>query len=139
MNSFNILKKGVSTMKKVMIIFIAVTWMFTGCSLKGPAPSENREAPSGETRAPDQGPKGKAAVYVADKGEILTAYFDNIDYTVVIKLAGRKEIKLPRAISASGARYSNGRETFWEHHGEGSYWIGEELIFRGRVKEDNLK
>ena len=25
-------------MRKVMIIFIALTWMFTGCSLKGPHP-----------------------------------------------------------------------------------------------------
>jgi membrane-bound inhibitor of C-type lysozyme len=139
MNSLNIVKKGVSTMKKIMIILIAVTWLFAGCSLKGGAPSESREASSGETQIPDQGARRKAVVYVADKGEILKAHFNNIDDTVVIKLTGRKEIKLPRAISASGARYSNGRETFWEHHGEGSYWIGEELIFRGRVKEDDLK
>ena len=78
-------------------------------------------------------------MYVSDKGEVLTARFDNKKDTVTVKPPGRKEVELPRAISASGARYSDGRETFWEHHGEGSYWIGEELVFQGRVREDIRK
>ncbi|MFH1349542.1 MAG: MliC family protein [Pseudomonadota bacterium] len=78
--------------------------------------------------------KGQRATYVSDKGKRLTAYFDTKAHTVTVKLPTGKVATLPLAISASGARYSNDIETFWEHHGEASYWIGGELIFRGKIE-----
>ena len=123
-------------MRSAVILIVAVAWILSGCTWTGRPPSESTHAASTERSAPDRGPSRPAVVYVSDKGEILTARFDNSKDTVLLKPPGRTEVELPRAISGSGARYSDGRETFWEHHGEGSYWIGEELIFRGRVKED---
>ena len=78
-------------------------------------------------------------VYVSEKNETMTVHFDNTNQTVLVKPSGGEAVKLPRAVSGSGARYSNGRRTFWEHHGEGSYWVGDKLIFRGRVREEGRK
>ncbi len=80
------------------------------------------------------GEKGPRAVYVAQDGARLSADFDNDARTVTVTLPGGKKVTLPQAPSASGARYSNGKETFWEHHGEGSFWEGEKLIFQGQVQ-----
>jgi len=74
------------------------------------------------------------AVYNSDRGTRLKAYFDKTSHTVTVSLTSGREVTLPLAVSASGARYSNDRETFWEHHGEASYWINEELVFRGKVE-----
>ena len=73
------------------------------------------------------------ATYVSEDGESLTARFDNKAHTVAVNLPDGKIIILPQVLSGSGVRYSNNRETFWEHHREASYWIGEELIFRGKA------
>ena len=74
------------------------------------------------------------AVYTSEEGELLTVVFDNGARIVTLHLPDGRTVTLPQAISASGARYSNDRETFWEHHGEGAYWIGEELIFSGKAE-----
>lgn len=77
----------------------------------------------------------KKASYVSEKGSRLEASFDTTANTVTILLPSGKKITLPRALSGSGARYSNGDETFWEHHGFASYWIGATRIFHGKVEE----
>ena len=81
------------------------------------------------------GDKGPRAVYVAQDGARLLAEFDTQAQTVTVTRPGGQRVTLPLAVSGSGARYSNGKETFWEHHGEGSLWEGEKLIFQGKVKE----
>jgi len=37
------------------------------------------------------------------------------------------------AISASGARYTNGTAEWWEHQGEATYEVGGSNIFRGKI------
>lgn len=75
------------------------------------------------------------AVYISEQGKRLKASFDNRAKSVTITLPSGNNTTLPRAISGSGARYSNGRETFWEHHGEATYWVGEKKAFQGKVVE----
>jgi membrane-bound inhibitor of C-type lysozyme len=77
----------------------------------------------------------KEALYISEKGALLSAYFDNVAGTVKVILPSGRTATLPRALSGSGARYSNGRETFWEHHGEATYWIGDKQVFQGKVKQ----
>lgn len=71
-------------------------------------------------------------IYLSDKHDKLTVTFDIVNDSVEVTLPDGRQVKLPRAISASGVRYTDGNETFWEHHGEGTYWVGEESIFRGK-------
>ncbi|MBW2206432.1 MAG: MliC family protein [Deltaproteobacteria bacterium] len=75
------------------------------------------------------------AIFISEQGARLKASFDTKANTVTITLPSGNETTLPRAISGSGARYSNERETFWEHHGEASYWIGGKRVFQGKVEE----
>lgn len=73
-------------------------------------------------------------IYLSDNRGKLKAVFDNVHDLVEVTLPNGRQINLPRGISASGARFTDGKETFWEHHGEGSYWVDEELIFRGNAE-----
>jgi len=73
------------------------------------------------------------AVYVSEKGERLSASFDRVSRTVTVSLPKDRVVTLPLALSASGARYSNGRETFWEHQGEASFRIDEKPVFQGKI------
>ena len=75
-----------------------------------------------------------SVIYLSDKHNELTVTFDIANDAVEITLPDGRRINLPRGISASGARYTDGKETFWEHHGEGSYWVGETLIFTGKAE-----
>lgn len=43
----------------------------------------------------------------------LTAFFFNDAPSAVVLLVGEGATRLPQAISASGARYSDGRDSFW--------------------------
>ena len=72
-------------------------------------------------------------VYVSASGERLTAVFDNAARTVHVTLPGGREVTLPQAVSGSGARYSDGKETFWEHHGDGTYSVGDKVVFEGKA------
>ena len=71
------------------------------------------------------------AVYFSDTGEQMAARFDLPAKTVTVTLPDGHDVTLPVAVSASGARYSNGKETFWEHQGIGRFFVGEELRFEG--------
>ncbi len=121
-------------LKVSLIVLAALTVISAGCA---EYPCEyNRHVTGGETAASQQNQKSHGITYVSEHGKILTAYFDTLAATVLVKLPDGREILLPQAISASGAQYSNGFETFWEHHGEGSFLIGDTVIFRGTVAAD---
>ena len=72
------------------------------------------------------------AAYVSSRGERLTARFDMKAKKVTLTLPGGKSLTLPEAVSASGARYSDGKMTFWEHHGTATLFKGESAIFEGK-------
>ena len=71
-------------------------------------------------------------IYLSDKRDKLTVTFDIANDSVEVTLPDGRHVNLPRAISASGVRYTDEKETFWEHHGEGTYWVGEKSIFYGK-------
>lgn len=71
------------------------------------------------------------AVYVLATGEQMAAQFDLPARTVTVTLPNGHIVTLPAAVSASGARYSNGKETFWEHQGIGRFFVKDELRFEG--------
>lgn len=73
------------------------------------------------------------AGYTAADGKQLDACFDLDRNTVVVRLPDANTITLPSAMSASGARYSDERHTFWEHQGVGRYFVGEKLLFEGKL------
>jgi membrane-bound inhibitor of C-type lysozyme len=55
----------------------------------------------------------------------LTAFFFNAAPSAVVLLVGEGATRLPQAISASGARYSDGRQTFWVKGDRASWQQGE--------------
>jgi len=73
------------------------------------------------------------AVYVSERGQRLTACFDIPGKTVRLALPGGGSVTLPVALSGSGARYSNGPQTFWEHQGSATYEEGGRLLFEGKA------
>lgn len=76
-------------------------------------------------------PRQVAAAYRAGDGARLEACFDLDRNTVTVGLADGSRVVLPAALSGSGARYSDGARTFWEHQGVGRYFVGEKLLFEG--------
>ncbi len=79
-----------------------------------------------------------AATYRADSGADLNACFDLERKTVTLGLADGSKVTLPVAISGSGARYSDGTRTFWEHKGVGRYFVDEKLLFEGGTATDSV-
>lgn len=124
---------GTTWMRVVVAISIGVVLGLVGCaSMQGNSTGKDVRSKStadpGENTVP-------GATYISDKGTRMTALFDTQAHTVTVKLPNGRTVTLPRAISGSGARYSNDRETFWEHQGVGSFWTGERLIFQGKVEQ----
>lgn len=76
-----------------------------------------------------------SAVYVGGGGATLSAVFDPAGKKVTLTLPGGRTVVLPQAISASGARYSDGSRTFWEHQGSATYSEGEKVVFEGAVSQ----
>jgi inhibitor of cysteine peptidase len=72
--------------------------------------------------------------YLSDKGTTLTASFDPNTNQVQVTLPDGRTVLLPAAISASGDRYSNAYETFWDHQGKGIYTKGGKVIFEGTLQ-----
>jgi len=72
------------------------------------------------------------AYYASAEGEQLTARFDIDAKTVTVERPGKKTRTLPLAVSASGARYSNGEMTFWEHQGTATLFRGDSIVFTGK-------
>lgn len=80
----------------------------------------------------DAGKHQVAAAYVAVDGKQLEACFDLDRNLVSVRLPNGFLVSLPVAMSASGARYSDGKQTFWEHQGVGRYFAEERLLFEGK-------
>ena len=106
----------------VFPLVLALLGAILGCA---GSPSADRPEPVGIV----------TAVYRSASGATLTALLCTGNDSVTITLPDGRRTRLRRTISGSGARYSAGSETFWEHHGEGSYWKGETLLFRGTAGE----
>ena len=77
-----------------------------------------------------------SARYRSGDGKLLKAVFDLKQNQVLLTLPDGRKLTLPAAMSGSGARYSNGAESFWEHQGVGRYFKGDLLLFEGRALND---
>lgn len=77
--------------------------------------------------------------YRSAMGEVVKASFDLKLDQVTISLPDGRNLTLPSAPSASGARYSNGNETFWEHQDVGRFFKDDTLLFEGTVLSNNDK
>jgi hypothetical protein len=77
---------------------------------------------------------GRQADVKAPTDERLTAVFDTAADSVIVTLPDGKQLRLPRCLSVSRARYTDGSETLREHHGGGSCWIGDKLVYRSKEK-----
>jgi membrane-bound inhibitor of C-type lysozyme len=82
-----------------------------------------------------QGADQVPAAYQSADGRKLQACFDLKQQRVTVRLPGGAQVQLPVAVSGSGARYSDGTRTFWEHQGMGRYFEGETLLFEGAVTD----
>lgn len=79
-------------------------------------------------------PRIASADYRSPGGEVLKASFDLDRHQVTVTLPDGRSVTLPAAQSASGARYSDGTETFWEHQGTGRFFHGETVLFEGELQ-----
>ena len=120
-----------------LAVVVVIAGVFTLCGCVSSKPSGKASSKNNQPGAsvPLKVNGVITAIYISEQGARLKASFDTKANTVTITLPSGNETTLPRAISGSGARYSNDRETFWEHHGEASYWIGEKRVFQGKVEE----
>lgn len=73
--------------------------------------------------------------YRTSDGKTATAVFDQKQELVTLTLPDGRRVSLRAAVSASGIRYSDHKETFWEHQGVGRFFNGETLIFEGKLTE----
>ena len=104
-------------MKRYILVLVQALWLMVAagvvpCNAGNPADSVT-------------------VIYVSSQGQRLTARFNNDVQTVTVRLPDGRSVTLPRAMSASGARYSDGKMTFWEHQGSAGFFIGERRIFEG--------
>ena len=120
-----------------LAVLVVIAGVFTLCGCVSSKPSGKSSSKNSQPGAsvPLKVNGVIKAIYISQEGARLEASFDTKANTMAITLPSGRSITLPRAISGSGARYSNERETFWEHHGEASYWIGEKRVFQGKVEE----
>lgn len=65
------------------------------------------------------------AHYGCDDGRTLEAAFDNREPRRVLLTAGAATFELPQALSASGARYSDGSRVFWSKGSEALFETAE--------------
>jgi membrane-bound inhibitor of C-type lysozyme len=72
--------------------------------------------------------------YLSKNGATLTASFDPNTNQIQVTPPDGPMVLLPAALSASGARYSNAYESFWDHQGKGIYTKGDKIIFEGTVQ-----
>lgn len=77
-----------------------------------------------------------SATYITEQGEQLNVRFDTASDTVTVDLEDGSSLTLPAAQSASGARYSNGQMTFWEHQGSATLEKEDKQIFNGKAVEE---
>jgi membrane-bound inhibitor of C-type lysozyme len=74
-----------------------------------------------------------AVVFRCEGGAELRAVFE--DGRVRLAFPGHR-VELPRAISGSGARYSDGRLTFWNKGREAFVQRGDSIVYRACRQEE---
>lgn len=72
--------------------------------------------------------------FISEHGAVLSATFENGHRQVTVTLPDGKVSQLPHVTSASGVRYSDGRETFWVYGDEASFWQVNRRLFQGKMK-----
>jgi membrane-bound inhibitor of C-type lysozyme len=84
--------------------------------------------------ADDMNPVG---LFVSKNGETLKAEYDNRNATALVTFPDKRKVRLHRAVSASGARYTGEGIEFWEHQGVATCKVGGKIVFVGKVKAGN--
>jgi hypothetical protein len=74
------------------------------------------------------------AVFISTNGSKLTVIYNLKETNATVLLPGGKPYKLPQTLSASGTRYSDGTNTFWEHQGSGIFTRDDIVLFEGFLK-----
>lgn len=95
----------------------------------------DERAPGGAGPAGRAAPAGPAAVFVSASGTRLSVSYDAGAAHATVVLPDGQVCRLPRAVSGSGARYSDGSRTCWEHQGTVTFEIGDRVVFEGRLEE----
>lgn len=75
------------------------------------------------------------ATFVCPDGTRINAVFDNAADTVTITLSDEM-LTLPRAVSGSGARYSDDTTTFWNQGDEALVEVNGEIVYQGCVAQE---
>jgi membrane-bound inhibitor of C-type lysozyme len=89
------------------------------------------EVAAGEGAATEAAPAPAAiieATFVCPDGTTLDTTFDNTADTVTVALPDGT-VTLPRAVSGSGARYSDGTTTFWNNGDEALVEVNGEIVY----------
>jgi membrane-bound inhibitor of C-type lysozyme len=74
--------------------------------------------------------------YLSETGERLAVTYDNVNQQVTLSTEAGP-VTLPRAVSASGARFTADEgEVFWNKGSRAMYWKSGELLFEG-IEESN--
>jgi membrane-bound inhibitor of C-type lysozyme len=113
------------------VLIVGLLLAMSGCN----SSTVPRSAPSvgslPQSATGDTGPAVVRATYVSGTGQRLSVTYDNRRQTVT--LATRSgQVTLPRAVSASGARYTrDDSEIFWNKGSRASYWRDGRLVFEG--------
>ncbi|HUW42393.1 MAG TPA: MliC family protein [Rectinemataceae bacterium] len=107
----------------------------------GSSPVALRENPEGglpSSVRPVYVPAGvyrpESFAFRAADGEKLVVIYDMPAATALVWLPDGRVFRLPAARSGSGARYSDGRRTYWEHQGGAVFLIGETVVFEGKLQ-----
>ena len=100
-------------------------------------PSKTFEV-TADVNAPTEKKPVTTVRYRSVQGKIMTATFDPNTSLVQVTLPDGQKVELPAAVSASGARYTNAYDTFWEHKGLGTYTKGDKVIFEGTIQTGGL-
>lgn len=135
---------------QISLLFVIAILVFSACVAITPTPeitpetdSANTggtipapEAGDGSSDSPDTAPDVIEATFVCPDGTRIDTVFDNSADTVTFTLPD-ETITLPRAVSGSGARYSDGTTTFWNNGNEALVEVNGETIYEGCVAEED--
>ena len=109
------MKKNILVSMVVLILFIAGALYLT-------------------IRAPWNEKSDPLTALYTDGSITVAVTFDNDEETVTFTYNSLGTVTLPRAVSASGARFANLDESivFWEHQGEARISQGGKVVFEGK-------
>jgi membrane-bound inhibitor of C-type lysozyme len=109
----------------------------------GSTPVALRETPEGGLSSsvrPVYLPAGtyrpESFTFAAADGRKLVIVYDSSAETALVWLPDGRVFRLHASRSGSGARYSDGRATYWEHQGGAVFLIGETVVFEGKLPSD---